>query len=464
VNVGMMKSIQITIFWSYNMNKQNLIIEKEKELLAIMINEPGTSLEIFSKVTPDMISEKYKGIFESISQLKPLDSAGIIWEFKKRNDNSLTEILDLSTRLIPNLNLRLREFFDVRDSIKADSFLIESLKESKNTLLGLDTLNSLKEKIESELSKYSRFDIPKSFDESIEGIIERIEKKIRKNDSLKTVLFPSFNTATGGLNEGNLITIAGAFKNGKTTFGLNLMLDIAAQGIPSVIFSLEMSLAEIQDKILGYKTGISYEKLRNPQRLNENERLSVARFKSKNHNEKLFIFDKSSNMNEIENNIKMLKKRAKLKAVMIDYIGLIKSVSKQKSIESREREISLLSNSLKVLAKESGTIIIVLAQLNRSGIKEASSINLAESIALARESDFLFTIYKPESNGYSRVKMNGKEIQITDSDFIVKLDSSRHTPNGKEFLLRLDENGKMKELETNCDNSYLNASREYIEL
>jgi len=154
--------------------------------------------------------------------------------------------------------------------------------------------------------------------------------------------------------------------------------------------------------------------------------------------------------------------REKVKVILIDYLGLIKTTAK--NIENREREISHLSNSLKILAKETETVIFVLSQLNRSGIKEASSINLAESIALARESDFLFTIYKPDVEKYKKITMDGREIPINESNFIVKLDSSRHTQSGKEFLLELSESGKMREIETRYDLSYLNSVSEPFEL
>ncbi len=441
-------------------NKFALRIEKEKELFATMIREPEKSLEIFNKVSFDMVSNEHRDIFEAISQIKSLDAAGITWELSKRNYSSLKEVLDLSISILPNVSLRLKEYFEVCDSIQADKFLSEAVEGSKNQLHGLDTLTELQDKIEVELNKYSRFERPKTFDENLDEILLRIESKLKKDNSLKTNTFPSFNTATGGLNDGNLIGIAGAFKNGKTTFGLNLILDFAEQKIPAVIFTLEMSRSEIEEKIVAYKTGISNEKLRNPQRLSEDDRKSLIRFSSqrKKSDEKLFIYDKMFSITEIETTVKKLRASYGVKIVLLDYIGLVKSIFKHRNIESREREISQLSNSLKILAKESGTSILVLSQLNRSGIKEATSMNLAESIALARESDFLFTIYKPELNGYNKVKLDGKEIQINENDFIVKLDASRHTQSGKEFLLRLDGCGKMNELETRFDNSYAKKS------
>lgn len=424
-------------------NKERWKIEKEEELLATMINSPETSIEIFDKISFEMLSDENREIFETISSLKPLESGTITWELKKRNYNFFDKVLDLSSKIIPNVKQRITEFFDLSDAIKADKFLYKAYKKNQESIMGLDALSELKENIDAELSKYSRFQKTLSFDENLPKILERIESKFKKDFSLKTKEFPSFNTGTGGLNEGNLIGIAGAFKNGKTTFGLNLILDFAEQNIPCAIFSLEMSSSEIEEKILAYKTNLSYEKIRNPQRLTSEERTSLLRYSAqrKSSDEKLFIFDRAFTITEIESNIKKLKDKYGLKVILLDYLGLVKSVSKNRNPESREREISQLSSSLKLLAKETDTIIFVLSQLNRSGIKEASSINLAESIGLARDCDFLFTINRPNEKN--------------EAFFEVKLDSSRHTASGNVFLLQLLENGKMREVETKFDNSYL---------
>jgi len=440
------------------MDKTKLKIDKEKELLTLILYGPEHANLIFETIAIDMISKENRGIFEAIKELKPIDEDNILWELNK---HSLYEIINL--KVSTDIGLHIKQFFEIYDSIRVDNLLRESLKESENCFSNPDVVMNLKNKLEIELEKYTRFERALTFNESLYSIIERIENRVHKSDSITTKNFFSFNTATGGLREGNLIGIAGAFKNGKTTFGMNLILDIAGQNIPSAIFSLEMSKSEIEEKILSYKAGITYEKIRNPQRLSDDEKLTINKFLTKNKSaEKLFLFDRKFTLSEIETTVKGLCNREKVKVILIDYLGLIKTTAK--NIENREREISHLSNSLKILAKETETVIFVLSQLNRSGIKEASSINLAESIALARESDFLFTIYKPDVEKYKKITMDGREIPINESNFIVKLDSSRHTQSGKEFLLELSESGKMREIETRYDLSYLNSVSEPFEL
>lgn len=443
------------------MNKQQMKVEKEKELLALMFMNPNLTPEIFDKISLDMVSEIHSELFKTLKESKELDQAGVLWQLKKFNYPHQREVLELTTSILPNHSLRIAEYFDLCDSIYADNFLTESLEKSKNTFLGLEVLSELQRKIEQELSKYSRFDAASTFDKNLDDVISRIELRVNNDNNIKTNSFPSLNTATGGLNGGNLVGIAGAYKNGKTTFAMNVLLDLVKQGLPSVIISLEMSKSEVEDKVLAIKSGVCYEKIRNPHRLDREDIRSLLKFKEdyQKTNEKLFIYDRILSITEIENVTKRLKSKYNLQIVMLDYIGLVKSISRYKNNESREREISMLSNNLKLLAKETDTIIFVLSQLNRNGIKEASSFNLAESLALARDCDFLFTIFKPEISGFDKISIDGREVTISENDFVVKLDSSRHSASGKQFLLKLEKSGRMKETETRFDNSYMDRDK-----
>ena len=92
-------------------------------------------------------------------------------------------------------------------------------------------------------------------------------------------------------------------------------------------------------------------------------------------------------------------------------------------------------------------VIIILTQLNRSGKLKPTIDNLAESIGLARDSDFLFTIYKPTEAG---LKSNGT-IKYDDSSFVLRCEKNRHNKNKKQILLKMKESGEFIELATEYD-------------
>jgi len=428
-------------------DKQKLLMQKEKEILAALFSNPENISKIKFQIPVESFSKLHKSIFAELYEKENFDSLAILHTLKKHDYFYQREILDLAS-MPSNLNLRIAEFYDIKDSINAENILKISLKKAKGSLKGLDLISDTIEQLKTEMKKYSRFEQPKTFADNVADYLQEIENEIKGSTYLiKTKNYPSFNDFTGGISESNLIGIAGAFKNGKTTFALNLILDFVSQGIPSAIFSLEMTRKEVIEKILSMELTIPYELLRNPKKLNDTQRANLMRATKNFSNRKLFFFDNLLLFNEIESMTRKLAENENVKIILIDYIGLIKSSFKYKSIESREREISMLSNSLKILAKETKTVIIVISQLNRSGYKEASSINLAESIGLARDSDFLFTIFNPSLAGLEKIKFGLTEIPVKENYYVVKLDSSRHSQSGRNFVLGMNECGLMKELD-----------------
>ena len=334
---------------------------------------------------------------------------------------------------------------DLDRQIKTEKFLSNTL-DKINTPSQFD-LNAIREDWEGF---YSSLDIKytkeKDFNEGIPDYLEELEKEIAGNgNSLMSQKFPSINNLTGGLNEGNVLTISGAWKQGKTSFGLELILDYASShNVPIGIFSLEMNQKELYDKILSSKLKIPYEHLRNPKKLTGDEKQRLTKASQKFNSRNIFISAKSQNEIKIKTKTKEWIKRYGVKCILIDYIGLIET-SKKFSI--REQEVAYLSKFIKNLASELSISVILLAQLNREGEKNPKSSNLAESISIARDSDFVFTIFKPVELGIKELRINKNSIPLTEDHFMVRLSNSRHSKQGREFLLEMNE-GELREIET----------------
>ena len=200
-------------------------------------------------------------------------------------------------------------------------------------------------------------------------------------------------------------------------------------------------------------SNIPYEKLRLPKKLLETERQTLLKLYNESIVEKnqfpLYISDKRMTELEIRNKAKYWKDRHGIKIIAVDYIGYVKS---KKKFETRERELTYYSEFMKGLAKELELTVIALAQLNRNGKQNPGTENLAESIALARDCDFLFTIFNPVEIGMK--SNNGFNFQ--EDHFIIKLDTSRHTKNKGSFILSLSDSGNFIEVDTEYDNSFMN--------
>lgn len=427
-------------------DKSKLLFDKTIEIIQAIIYN-SSYINIFKQYIPlELYPREFINIFTELYNTNGLDLNGVLFILRK-NGFDYTKV---SQNIIPqNIELRTKEFYDLYESIKTENIIRESLYKNENSIKGLDLLIETKQNLDDSLKKYSRFKKEKNYTDILIDTINQIEFNLHnENNLIKTQTYPSFNRLTGGINGGNLVVIAGAYKNGKTTFGLNLINDLANQGIPSLIFSLEMSIIEIMQKLIAIDFKIPHSNLRDPKTLTEQQLLTLKQAKSVTNNKKLKIFDNLLHINEIESTIKKYSEYENVKIVLIDYIGLIKTnFGKNNNIESREREISQLSNALKILAKETNTIIIVISQLNRAGYKDAISMNLAESIGLARDSDFLFTVTNPYKNDLKKIIVNNQEISVKENMYVCKLDSSRHSQCGRNIILVMDEFGIMKEID-----------------
>jgi replicative DNA helicase len=444
------------------MNKLEIKNELERQILSCMIKEPENIPFIYQRVKPDNFSEINKELFEVLTEIdlsKVNDSNLLVLRLadKKLKDWKVNDIFDLENKNIclDSLvyNQVLERFTDIMFSLKAEGFLSTKLKEAKESITGLDLLSDLVDDCNSEISKVQNFKEEKPF--SVKSVIDEIENELNnsKVSSYNSKNIPSFNSSTGGIMPTNLIGIAGSYKSGKTTFGLNLIMDFVKQTIPCGFFSLELSESELNRKILGMLSDLEYEKLREPKKLLETERRVLLKLYNETLTQKkdfpLFISDRRMTEIEIKNKAKYWRDRHGIKIIAVDYIGYIKS---NKKFDTRERELTYYSEFMKGLAKELDLTVILLAQLNRSGKLNPGTEKLAESIALARDCDFLFTIFNPVEIG---MKSNNG-FNFSENNFIVKLDTSRHTKHKNSFVLSLSDCGKFTEIETEYDNSYMN--------
>ncbi len=420
----------------------------EEIIICVMINDPEAVVYVAERIRSESLSEGNQSLYNSIVELSLKDVATDLLLVKLIKQFGADRITKLKDRvLVPTLsylitNDVLMQFKDVAYSFSIEKILQTKAEAIKSDCKGLDTLMDLQSEINELLIAEDNIRIDKSFTDKLPEILSNIENRMSGNEySLNINSIPSLNIATGGILLSNLITVAGFTGQGKTYFVLNVMLDLAKQGIPVGFISLEQSEQEISDRLIGILGGIPSEKLRNPKRLSKDEMSRITLSNLSKNKLPFYINDRPLTEADIKQKIKYWRDRFHVKVVCIDYLGLIQSRAK---FTTRERELTHYSEFLKLTAKELDVAIIVLSQLNRSG-KEAPIItNLAESIGLARESDFLFTIYKPIEYG---LKTDGR-IKFNDSHFILRCEKNRHNKHKKQILLMMKESGEFTELAT----------------
>jgi replicative DNA helicase len=175
--------------------------------------------------------------------------------------------------------------------------------------------------------------------------------------------FADLDALTNGLHAGQMVVIAARPAIGKSTLALDLARSAAIKhNLPTVIFSLEMSRNEITMRLLSAESRVSLHSMRTGQ-MGEEDWATLARRMSEVVDAPLYI-DDSPNMSmmEIRAKCRRLKQSQGLRLVIIDYLQLMSS---PKRVENRQQEVSEMSRSLKLLAKEIDVPVIALSQLNR---------------------------------------------------------------------------------------------------
>ena len=233
---------------------------------------------------------------------------------------------------------------------------------------------------------------------TFEQVTEAAERKERIT-GLPTG-FTKLDRMTAGLKSGELIIVAGRPGMGKTAFGLNVALHAcAAREVPVAVFSLEMAKEELARRLLCSEARVDGGRMRTGMLSREDwTRLTSAAGSLTNMS--LFIDDTPAlSVMELRGKARRLKAEHGLGLVVVDYLQLMRAGTK---VESREKEVSEISRSLKALAKELEIPVVALSQLNR-GVESRSGkdkrpqlADLRESGAIEQDADVILFIFREE--------------------------------------------------------------------
>ncbi len=204
-----------------------------------------------------------------------------------------------------------------------------------------------------------------SLSEIMPGALDEIEAIGSRGGMLTGVPtgFSDLDTLTNGLHPGQMIVIAARPAIGKSTLALDFARAAAIRHhMATVLFSLEMGRNEITMRLLSAEARVPLQTMRAGQ-MNDDDWARLARRMSEVADAPLFI-DDSPNMSlmEIRAKCRRLKQRHDLKFVIVDYLQLMSS---PRRVENRQQEVSDMSRSLKLLAKELDVPVVALSQLNR---------------------------------------------------------------------------------------------------
>jgi len=227
--------------------------------------------------------------------------------------------------------------------------------------------------------------------------------------------FADLDFKTSGLHNSDLILIAARPAMGKTALALNLAQNAAVHsGVPVAVFSLEMSKEQLVNRMLSSEAMVDGAKMKTG-KLEDNDWQKVAKALGPLSEAPIFIDDTPGvSITEIRAKCRRLKLEHNLGLVIIDYLQLMTG-SRSKS-ENRQQEISEISRSLKILAKEINVPVITLSQLSRAPETRTDHrpilSDLRESGAIEQDADIVMFLYRDDYYNPETDKKNIAELII----------------------------------------------------
>ncbi|MBM3320419.1 MAG: replicative DNA helicase [Candidatus Eisenbacteria bacterium] len=225
--------------------------------------------------------------------------------------------------------------------------------------------------------------------------------------------FPDLDALLSGFQKGDLIIVASRPSMGKTSFCLNIAQNVALDSkLPVAIFSLEMSRENLVQRLLCSEARVDSHALRTgyvPQRDWPNLTTAASLLSTA----PIFIDDSASlTVLEMRSRARRLHKEASLALLIVDYLQLIRA---SEAAENRQQEISLISRSLKALAKELNLPVVALSQLSRAvetrtGAHRPVLSDLRESGAIEQDADVVLFLYRPEV--YEKIPENEGKAEV----------------------------------------------------
>ena len=251
--------------------------------------------------------------------------------------------------------------------------------------------------------------------------------------------FTDLDRQTNGFQKSDLIVIAGRPAMGKTSFAINIAQYAALHdGRTVAVFSMEMSAEQLVMRMLCTEASVESQRIKEGL-MGDDELSRLMEVMDPMSRAKLFIDDTGNlTVPEIRSKCRRLKARSGLDLIVIDYMQLMQSASSRKS-DNRMAEISEITRSLKLLARELDVPILLLSQLNRGPETRQDHTpmisDLRESGSIEQDADMVILLYRPQV--YDETLDNTSEIIIA---------KHRHGPTGTIQLVWQGEYTRFRNL------------------
>ncbi|MFE8919332.1 DnaB helicase C-terminal domain-containing protein [Staphylococcus pasteuri] len=381
--------------------------EIESTIVASLLQKPDLIEKL--RVRPEMFThDGLKSFIEYVFELGKVDHNEIYLKTTKDK-----KFLDIDT--ISNLYNSKFIGYGFFERYQQDLLNLYQIDQTQNVLQEFNTEPSINN-FDEMLNKLQKVSLISANDESgTKKIVDHFVEELYSEEPKQQINtgYKLMDYKIGGLEPTQLIVIAARPSVGKTGFALNMLLNIASQGYKTSFFSLETTGVSVLKRMLSTETGIELTRIKEIKDLEPDELTRLTTAADKILKLDIDIHDKS-NITTHDVRKQAMKNKDVQQVIFIDYLQLMQTDSKL----DRRNGIEKISRDLKIIANETGAIIVLLSQLSRgvetrndkrpmlSDMKEAGGIEADASLAMLLYRDDYYNRDDEDISGKSIVECN----------------------------------------------------------
>ena len=400
--------------------------EAEQAVLGSMLTDVDAVVDAIEILKPeDFYREDNKNIYEAMLNLygkaEPIDVITVKSELTSMGKFEVVGGLEYLATLpdkVPTTTNAIKYIHIVEEKS-----ILRKLIKTANDLISLGYAQNEDIDVIIEQAEKKIFDIMQGKNQKgytalkdilVESFAE-IEKLYNQKEAITGIPtgFADLDYKTAGLHKSDLILIAARPAMGKSAFALNIATNAAINAkVPVIIFNLEMSKSQLVNRMLCSEAMVDSNKIRTG-KMDEEDWVKLATALGPLSEAPIYIDDTPGiTVSEIRAKCRKLKLEKDIGLVVIDYLQLIQGSGKKNA--SREQEISEISRSLKILAKELDIPVVALSQLSRAAEQRADHrpmlSDLRESGAIEQDADIVMFLYRDDYYNPDTEKKNIAEI------------------------------------------------------
>lgn len=398
-------------------------IDAEKSLLgSILIDREAVNKVADYLKPPDFYQRGHQLIYEAVMALfdrrEPIDLLNLSNKLEEMGALEQVGGLTYLTSLVNSVptSAHISSYAKIVQKKK----MLRDMIDAAHHIIGLsgnddDDVENLLDEAEKKLFSVSQRSLTKNFLPISATLTEAMDRITNQDAGVLRGLrtnYHDLDETLGGLQKSDLIVLAARPSVGKTAFAINLALRVAKQGIPVGIFSMEMSVDQVVDRLISAGSGVSLWKLRTGKLSHGEEHDDFLRITTAcDELRSLPIFiDDSPSPNILQMRAmarRLMMEQGGLGLVIVDYLQLMAG---RKNYESPVQQVTEISRGLKGLAKELNIPIVAISQLSRAieqrdGHKPRLS-DLRDSGSIEQDADLVMFIHRDDKVNMEKAREN----------------------------------------------------------